>query len=178
MVLRFNDGGKAAAGMDGIKNDCAIRAVAIASGRDYLSVFRDLAQIFPANIHEGVEVTSAKFMSYMRDMGFVFIPSIDPGERLTQFPDVGRFVVLVKGHATAIVNGLIEDVVNAQGEPLIGYYTYNPKGLHYVYYVDPNSQIDEYMPTQRVTVGLLSTTAALEVRRLHLINYRRKVYVV
>ena len=41
----FNDGGRKAAGFNGSSGDCAVRAIAIAEGRDYRQVYNELYEL-------------------------------------------------------------------------------------------------------------------------------------
>ena len=42
LELKFNDGGRAAAGYEGQAGDCVVRSIAIATGMPYQKVYDDL----------------------------------------------------------------------------------------------------------------------------------------
>jgi hypothetical protein len=45
MGFYYSDGGRAAAGFKGETGDCVVRAIAIATEKDYREVYRDLARL-------------------------------------------------------------------------------------------------------------------------------------
>ena len=130
--MRFfrDDGGRAAAGFgsDNI-GDCVCRSVAIASGRPYQEIYGSLARgneaqrrskhTHPAHYgvrsaSNGVYVQRKWFKDYMRALGFEWVPTMRIGQgckvhlRANELP-MGRLVVEVSKHSTAVIDGVIHD---------------------------------------------------------------------
>jgi hypothetical protein len=131
--MRFvkDDGGRAAAGYVGKTGDCVTRAIAIASGRRYQDVYDALARgtatqrrskrASRATGHytaaRGISTTRQWFKDYMRAMGFRWVPTMQIGSGCTvhlkadELP-MGRLVVAVSRHYTAVVDHVIHDTYN------------------------------------------------------------------
>jgi hypothetical protein len=128
MKFQFNDGGRAAAGFKGSAGDCVTRAVAIASGRPYLTVYNELSELNAnrrvtkrarssagkRSARNGVPTKSKAFHDYMRALGFVWVSTmgIGTGCRVHLDPDelpLGRLVVRVSKHACAVIDGVVHD---------------------------------------------------------------------
>lgn len=121
--FRFDDGGRAEAGYRGKAGDCVVRAIAIATGRDYQEIY-DLVN--GAAVHErtgkrkrgksdartGVYKTSIKRV--MKMLGWVWTPTMQIGSgctvhlRAAELP-AGRLVVSVSKHLTCVIDGVIYD---------------------------------------------------------------------
>lgn len=121
MKFKFNDGGRSKY-FRGAAGDCVTRAIAIASGSDYLEVYRALAD---GNLKErksrgcrtarnGVRVNRKWFKNYMTELGFKWYPCMSIGRgcmvhlRDGELPD-GNLVVQVSKHYVAVINGVIND---------------------------------------------------------------------
>jgi hypothetical protein len=121
--FRFDDGGRAAAGYRGKAGDCVVRAIAIATGRDYQEIYE---RVNAAAVHErtgtrkrgksdartGVYRTSIKRV--MKSLGWIWTPTMQIGSgctvhlRADELP-AGRLVVSVSKHLTAVIDGVIHD---------------------------------------------------------------------
>ena len=121
--FRFDDGGRAAAGYRGAAGDCVVRAIAIATGREYQEIYE---RVNGAGVHErtgtrkrgisnartGVYRSSIKRV--MKSLGWVWTPTMQIGSgctvhlRADELP-TGRLVVSVSKHLTAVVDGVIHD---------------------------------------------------------------------
>lgn len=134
MQVVRTDGGRAAAGFKGSAGDCVARAVAIASGRPYAEVYARLAagmgsqrqgkrrRKSGASARNGVSVRRQWFKGYMRELGAEWTPTMQIGSgckvHLTdgELP-MGRLVVSVSKHYTAVIDGVIHDTHDPQREP-------------------------------------------------------------
>lgn len=124
MKFIYDDGGRKAAGFKGTAGDCVTRAVAIASGRGYAEVYKDLAKGMGAQrkskgatARNGVSTGRKWFKNYMRSIGFEWVPTMKIGSGCTvhlnekELP-AGFLVVRVSGHCTAVMDGVIYDTFN------------------------------------------------------------------
>jgi hypothetical protein len=131
MQFVHDDGGRAAAGYKGSAGDCVCRAVAIASGRSYPEVYDALAdgtgnerktrERSARSARNGIHTSKDWFKRYMREIGFVWTPcmGIGTGCRVHlhdgELP-MGRLVVSVSKHLTAVIDGVIHDTYDPQRE--------------------------------------------------------------
>jgi len=108
-----NDGGRKATGRKGKAGDCAVRAIAIATGKPYQEVYDDL---FSANKssprHSG---TSTKTIhKYLTSLGWSWFPTMQIGSgckvhlRRDELPG-GNIIVRLSGHLCAVIDGVIND---------------------------------------------------------------------
>ena len=134
MRVVITDGGRAAAGYKSATlGDCVARSIAIASWRPYSEVYDALAHInavMPKTTRRmvrgkhlgqvtashGIYVQSQYFKNYMKKLGFVWTPTMHIGSGCTvhladgELP-MGRLVVSVSKHYTAVIDGVIHDAV-------------------------------------------------------------------
>ena len=120
-----DDGGRIAAGFKGRAGDCVCRSIAIASGKPYADVYGVLALSTgsqratkrgkrSASARSGINVRRKWFRDYMRSLGFTWVPTMRIGEGCKthllrgELP-MGRLVVAVSKHYTAVVDGVIHD---------------------------------------------------------------------
>jgi len=119
----FHDGGRAAAGYQGRAGDCVVRAVAIATGRPYQQVC-DLVNRAALRERTGKRkrgVSNARTGVYkssihrvMEELGWEWTPTMQIGSgctvhlRAAELP-LGRLVVSVSKHLTAVIDGVIYD---------------------------------------------------------------------
>jgi Protein of unknown function (DUF2786) len=106
-----DDGGRAAAGYKGEANDCVCRAVAIATERPYQEIYGRLEEMIqakfgPTKRPRGVE--DQMLHGLMETLGWVWVPTPKTHMRKDELPP-GRLVVCIKGHAVAVVDGVIHD---------------------------------------------------------------------
>jgi len=129
--FKLNDGGRAAAGFTNktTTGDCVARAVAIASGRDYASVYAELARInetMPQSkrrqrgklgrrtASHGIYTKSKLFKDYMKAMGFAWTATMQIGSgckvhvRANELP-AGRLVLNLSRHCAAVIDGVLHD---------------------------------------------------------------------
>jgi hypothetical protein len=126
MKFVYNDGGRKAAGYTGKKlGDCVTRAVVIATGLPYLTVFdalshgclkerRTKGQTRKVNAAHGVHTGRVWFKRYMESLGWKWTPTMGIGTgcrvhlRDGELP-MGRLVVSVSRHMVAVIDGVIHD---------------------------------------------------------------------
>ncbi len=136
MKFQFNDGGRTAAGYTGPAGDCVCRAIAIAAERPYREVYDALAEGCATERRTrrsgkvsgrrtaamGVHTTRKWFKDYMVSLGFRWVPTMRVGQGCKvhlaagELP-MGRLVVAVSKHYTAVIDGVIHDTYNPQREP-------------------------------------------------------------
>lgn len=132
-MIRFvkNDGGRADYGFVGKTGDCAVRAIAIATGRPYSRVYAELSRINATmprtqarsntvGLHSaahGIYTQSVLFKRYMTDLRFNWVPTMGIGTgcrvrlREDELPK-GRLVVRVSKHIAAVIDGVLHDTHN------------------------------------------------------------------
>ena len=134
LTMKRDDGGRRAAGFTGRASDCVVRAVAIAAERPYAVVYGELAEInakMPRSrarrrskvgshtADHGIYTESALFKRYMVGLGFTWVPTMGIGTgckvhlRKSELP-MGRLVVSLSKHYTAVVDGVIFDTHDPQ----------------------------------------------------------------
>ena len=127
----FDDGGRAAAGYKGSAGDCVCRSIAIVTGRDYKELYSDLSHGMGsqrkskgASARNGITTSRKWFKDYMRSLGFVWTPTMLIGQGCKvhllkgELP-MGRLVVSLSKHYTAVVDGIIRDTHNPQRSTII-----------------------------------------------------------
>lgn len=118
-----NDGGRAAAGYKGSARDCVVRSIAIATGKPYQEVYRDVDCFASAERPRrnkkrssprlGVQIPTIR--RYMKALGWTWVPTMKIGQGCKvhlakgELPKTGRLVVSVSRHMTAVIDGDIHD---------------------------------------------------------------------
>jgi hypothetical protein len=132
MKVVINDGGRKAAGYMGATGDCVTRSIAIVAQLPYQEVYDRLARIMAtmpktkkrkkAGINsaaDGVYTKSKLFKDYMKELGFVWTPTMQIGSGCKvhlatgELPK-GRLVVAVSKHYTSVIDGVIHDTHDPQ----------------------------------------------------------------
>ncbi len=122
MSWAYDDGGRAAAGFRGVAGDCAVRAIAIATERPYIEVYRAINAVAKAERPKrGGRRSSARegvFRStvdrFMKSIGWTWVPTMQIGSgcrvhlKADELPS-GRIVARVSKHFVAVVDGVIRD---------------------------------------------------------------------
>lgn len=123
MRFEYDDGGRLAAGFKGDTGDCAVRAVAIATGKRYQEVYDAINETSKrerassgkrgkSNSRTGVY--GATLRRYMEAIGWQFIPTMFIGSgckvhlRDGELP-MGKLVCNVSRHFVAVIDGVIRD---------------------------------------------------------------------
>jgi hypothetical protein len=127
---QYNDGGRAAAGFGGEAGDCAVRAIAIATGIPYRQVYNELhsrGKAYGAS-HRGYVAERIRWggasprygvykvigRPYLKQLGWIWHPLMQIGSGCTVHlhPDElppGRLIVLVSRHLVAVIDGVTHD---------------------------------------------------------------------
>lgn len=123
----YDDGGRVAAGYKNPAGDCVCRAVAIASGRPYTEV-RDRLRRGTGRVRHsktrpspdnGIIVQKRWFILLMKEFGFEWVD----GDRA--LPDVGRMVVITRGHAFAVIDTTARDThIHRLADRRFGFWRY------------------------------------------------------
>ena len=120
-----NDGGRAAAGFKGNAGDCVVRAVTIATGQPYSTVYSALSDGARAqrqsrrskrkdSARDGVNVRRKWFKDYMTALGWRWTPTMQIGQgckvhlRADELPP-GRIIVALSRHYAAVIDGVVHD---------------------------------------------------------------------
>ena len=136
----FDDGGRAAAGFKGHTRDCVCRAIAIATQRPYKEIYNLINQFAKGErktAHKGKSsartgVYKQTVRKVMEHLCWVWHPTMQIGQGCTthlrdgELPSVGRYIVTVSGHETALVDGVIHDTFDPSrgGDRCVyGYYS-------------------------------------------------------
>ena len=130
----YNDGGRENAGYKGITGDCVTRAIAIATGRDYQTVYDDLTTLTKTYVETHNNKVSRSiirrknftprrgvhkpvYMQYLKDLGWEWTPTMLIGQgvkvhlKADELPK-GAVIARVSKHITAIIDGVIQDTGN------------------------------------------------------------------
>ena len=131
MTFTYNDGGRAAAGYKGSTGDCVVRAVAIATQQPYQTVYDALAKGMGTqrkskndptshkSVRNGVSVRRKWFKEYLTKLGWTWTPTMGIGTGCKvhlvydELP-VGRLIVAVSKHYTAVIDRQIHDTGDPQ----------------------------------------------------------------
>ena len=130
MNYQYHDGGRKAAGYQGLAGDCVTRAIAIATGQSYQTVYdalNGLAKIETkskrrrgkSSARNGVHRVT--YQKYLADLGWVWVPTMFIGSGCKvhlatgELPG-GRLIVAVSRHLVAVVNDVIYDTHDPRRE--------------------------------------------------------------
>lgn len=126
MKCIYNDGGREASGRKGLAGDCVARSIAIAAALPYDDIYTALARATGnerksrgASARNGIHTSRKWFKDYMRGLGFTWTPTMGIGTGCTvhlhdgELP-MGRLVVVVSKHYTAVIDGVIHDTHDPQ----------------------------------------------------------------
>lgn len=133
MNFIYDDGGRAAAGWKGHASDCVCRAVAIATGKPYQEVYDALNALGKtertgkrkrgkSSARTGVYKQTTR--RYLASIGWKWTPTMFIGSGCKvhlaagELP-MGRLIVAVSGHITAVIDGTIRDTGDPQRTTII-----------------------------------------------------------
>jgi hypothetical protein len=133
--FKYNDGGRAKAGIPGRSGDCVIRAIAIAERIPYKKA-RKIVQNFIAQDWAVYGLTPSKKYAtgmhgvyntsiLLKSLGYKFVPT--PGKCFRAYQEIprGRIIVFVSSHVAAVINQELRDTWNSQKtgiRPMRGYW--------------------------------------------------------
>lgn len=132
MPFVADDGGRADAGFNGNAGDCVVRAVAIAAELPYMEAYEALSKGVKtqrltkrsrqkSSARNGVNTRRKWFKDYMAALGWEWVPTMQIGSGCKvhlvagELP-MGRLIVAVSKHYTAVIEGVIHDTFDPQRE--------------------------------------------------------------
>lgn len=113
LKIKYDDGGRSKYFAASKVGDCVTRAIAIATGRDYKSVYDEITKLVGYTPRDGVRKKDTK--KVMEHFGgfWVSVMGIGTGCRChldtDQIPMTGKIVCQVTKHVVAIIDGVIHD---------------------------------------------------------------------
>jgi hypothetical protein len=128
MELVKDDGGRAAAGFKGTTGDCVTRAIAIATGLLYKEVYDAINELAKSErtgsrkrgrSSARTGVYKETYKKYLLSLGWVWTPTMQIGSGCKvhlvdgELP-MGRLIVSVSRHVTAVIDGVIHDTCDPQ----------------------------------------------------------------
>ena len=134
MEFNYNDGGRSKYFKASNVRDCAIRAISIATKKDYKEVYDSLKKL-----NNGVSCrngTPKKVdKKYLTKEGWKWVACIKPGTGMlvhlneNELPSRGTIIIQVSKHLTCLVDGVLNDTYDCTREGERGVYGiwYNPK---------------------------------------------------
>lgn len=122
--FNYNDGGREDAGYKGYAGDCAVRSIAIATGRPYKQVYDEINELAKtertgkrkkgkSNARTGVY--TATMRKYMDSIGWKWVPTMFIGQgckvhlKGDELP-MGRIICNVSKHFVAVIDRVINDI--------------------------------------------------------------------
>lgn len=130
MTYKYDDGGRAEAGYLGSTGDCVTRSIAIATGKLYQEVY-DALNALSLNERKGTRkrgkssartgVYKQTVRRYMAELGWKWTPTMHIGSGCTvhlhgdELP-LGRLIVSVSKHVTAVIDRVIRDTYDPRRE--------------------------------------------------------------
>jgi len=132
-IFVYNDGGRAEAGYKGRSGDCVTRAIAIATGLPYNTVYKDIHEYAKEHrdnkrdkvarrYQSGRSSTTARdgvhkviYKKYLRDLGWKWKPLMGIGTGCTvhlhpdELPQVGTYILSLSRHLACYKNGQLHD---------------------------------------------------------------------
>lgn len=125
MPFQLNDGGREAAGYTGKTRDCVTRAIAIAAGVPYSTVYDTLNEAAKKERPRKSRRSDARmgvhrrtYEPYLLSLGFRWVPTMAVGQgckvhlRADELPK-GRLVVACSKHLVAVIDGVAHDTFDA-----------------------------------------------------------------
>lgn len=128
----FNDGGRSNYFSAKSVNDCVVRAIAIATQRDYNDVYNTIGEIVGYSPRNGVYRNDLQ--KIMKEFGGTWTPCMSIGSGCKvhlkdgELPMDARLICNVSKHLTCVINGVINDTFDpSRGESrcVYGYWIFN-----------------------------------------------------
>lgn len=113
MKYVFNDGGRAKYFKAAKVSDCVVRAIAIATQKDYKAVYDEIADVCGYTPRNGIERKDTK--KVMKHFGGKWTATMTIGSgckvhlRDGEVPMKGRIICNCSGHVVAVIDGVIND---------------------------------------------------------------------
>ena len=123
----YNDGGRAAAGYKGKAGDCVARAITIATGGDYKTIYKKIAAAnkdfgYAASARNGVHKSVSGPL--LKSLGFVWHAAPKFVGRKARCSDLPAGIVIAKQahHLVAVINGVPHDTFDSTNKMVYGYW--------------------------------------------------------
>jgi len=123
----YNDGGRKAAGYKGIAGDCGARAIAIALGMEYKTVYKLFAEEnknmgFAKSARDGVH--KVVMTTVLNRLGWFWVEAPKYSGRKAKAIDLpaGTYIARQAGHFVAVMNGVPQDTWNSSQKMVYGYW--------------------------------------------------------
>lgn len=126
MEFRYSDGGRKNYYKARGVGDCATRALAISTGKDYKECYNIMKRFNHGTPRNGV--SRRAIFEMMKFLGYRKVNCENKSVRISDFENrKGTYYILLKGHATTVLNGVIFDTWNPSTNPkqdtkVIAYY--------------------------------------------------------
>ena len=125
--ISYNDGGRRAAGFKTVQmGDCVNRALAIVTGKDYMTTRRILNDFIgkergPNRSCPDNGVFPKTYEKFLKSLGAGKMIKI---KEWSELPETGRCFVVLEGHVVAYIDGVFHDTYDPveRGVQLEGYY--------------------------------------------------------
>lgn len=143
MEWKYNDGGRKDAGFKGDTGDCAVRSIAIATGKPYREVYDKINELAKKHERKGKRkksISNARtgvyrqtVARYMKSLGWVWTPTMLVGQgckvhlKASELPN-GRLICSLSKHFTAVIDGVIHDTHDPSREETRCVYGYWQEG--------------------------------------------------
>ena len=122
----FNDGGRSAVGRRGVAGDCVTRAICIATGMDYMEVYKELfrrqkeikakarGRRKNGDASPSTGAWKEAYKPYLGSLGWKWVPLMEFGVGFTHHLNAkelpkGRIIVIVRRHVVAFLDGVVND---------------------------------------------------------------------
>ena len=132
LKLKLHDGGKKAAGFDWENRDCAVRAISLFADRSYATVHQMLKQAGRKDKRGTYSQHIAGVIKSLTDVPLIPVNKTQDkaGRYVNQLTlnqlikqnQKGRLVVLTRGHALAVIDGVIHDTFLTGGRSRVWSY--------------------------------------------------------
>ena len=146
----YNDGGREETGYKGTTDDCVTRAIAIATNKNYQTVYDELteatkvyAETHNNKVAKALREAKAKgrpytprngvykevFKPYLKNLGWEWIPTMFIGQgtkvhlKADELPK-GNLIVNVSRHITTVLDGVLHDIFDCSREGTRAVYGY------------------------------------------------------
>lgn len=121
-----NDGGRSNY-FNGKANDCVVRGIAIATGKDYMDTYNELLNAIKDGVNIDIDGVKPRIVKkYLESLGWKYNDFHGKGGKITKnnpnIPKKGIIICNTPGHITTIVDGIIQDNFNSSEMELEGYF--------------------------------------------------------
>ena len=131
MKFVYSDGGRSKYFRAQHVGDCVVRAIALATGKDYKDVYDDINMLAKksraksrSSARDGVDPSVSK--KYIESLGWRWHPTCGVGKGVTmhlcddEIPD-GNLIVRIAGHIVNVKNGIVYDTWDCSQEKVYLY---------------------------------------------------------